>query len=321
MPLAKKILKWFVIAKLSILLFLSVFPYVLPLKEGESFMARRDYFSNSQIDEFDGVWVHYRVFEPIGTKKGNFLLIHGFAGSTFSWRKNVDFLQKEGYLVLCVDLPAYGYSDRLHSWNHSVENRASLLWKVAEKVSPESTWYIAGHSMGAGVALAMGQLQQAKTQKIFCINGLFSKSPNSFWSNLMVSYPPVQRWAEVLLQNYYGEKTKFKEILHSAYSQEPTDEDVEGYLAPMLVRGTAKAILHSFTASSKFDLDYQAVKSKVVVIWGERDTWIPFRFAQKWHEKYPEIPLESIKNAGHCPMETHPQELHLLWEKHLPLQN
>lgn len=142
MQFAKKILKWFLIVFTISFVFLSVFPYFIPTEEGENFMARRDYFPNSQIDEFEGVWVHYRVFEPEGRKKGNMLFIHGFSGSTFSWRKNVEFFQKKGYQVLCIDLPAFGYSDRLPTWNHSVENRANLAWNIAQKADAEATWIL-----------------------------------------------------------------------------------------------------------------------------------------------------------------------------------
>lgn len=317
MQLFKKILKWALIVLVAIFVFVSVFPYLIPIHEGESFMARRDYFPNSQIDEFDGIWVHYRVFEPIGATKGNFLLIHGFSGSTFSWRKNVEFLQNKGFRVLCVDLPAFGYSDRLPTWNHSVENRANLLWKIAEKIDNEGSWLIAGHSMGAGVALAMGQMKPEKTQKIFCIDGLFAQRKNTNLGSLLLAYPPLQRWAEVVLQKHYTKKVNFKELLKSAYAQEPTDEDVEGYLAPMLVRGTATAILSSFNANSDFEMNYSALQEKIVVVWGTADRWIPLSSAQNWHQKYPQIPLETIEAAGHCPMETHTQAFHLILDKYL----
>ena len=320
MLFVKRILKWFVVSFLLIFVFVSALPYIFPLQEGESFMARRDYFANSQIDEIEGVWIHYRVFEAQGKKKGNILLIHGFSGSTFSWRKNVSFLQERGYQVLCIDLPAFGYSDRLPTWDHSVENRANIAWQVAEKVSPEESWAIAGHSMGASVALAMGQLKSEKTQKIFCVDGLFfNHTQSGFFGDLLISYPPIQRWAEVLLQSYFSKKSKFKEILHSAYSQEPDQEAIEGYLAPMLVRGTATAILSSMRAKSNFKLDYQLVSPKMVLIWGKNDLWISPNIAEDWHKNHTQVPFISIEKAGHCPMETHPQQFNGILEKYLNL--
>ncbi|GAB4129314.1 MAG: alpha/beta hydrolase [Raineya sp.] len=317
MQFVKKILKWSLIAFLVIFIFLSVFPYLIPLKEGEAFMARRDYFPNSQIDEFEGVWVHYRVFEAKGNKKGNILFLHGFSGSTFSWRKNVDFFQQKGYQVLCIDLPPFGYSDRLPTWNYSIENKANLAWKVAEKVDNDAKWILAGHSMGAGVALAMGQIKPEKTEKIACIGGLFFSRRSGSFGKLLISYPPVQVWAEVLLREYFAEKDRFKEILQSAYNQEPDEEAIKGYLQPLLLKGTATAILKSSIAESNFDLDYNNVASKMVVIWGEKDMWVSPKIAKNWHKNYPDVPFITIKEAGHCPMETHAEQFNEFFEQAL----
>ena len=281
MQFAKKIFKWFLLSILLIFTLFSVFPYLVPLEEGQDFLARRDYFPNSQIDEFEGVWVHYRVFEAQGKKKGSILLLHGFSGSTFSWRKNVDFLQKKGYQVLCIDLPAFGYSDRLPTWNHSVENRANLAWNVAQKVDSDANWILAGHSMGAGVVLAMGQIRPEKTEKIFCIDGLFFKREIGIFGKGLLSYPPTKAWAELLLKKYFAQKDKFGEILQSAYSQKPEEEAIIGYLNPMLLKGTATAILNSSQAKSTFEIDYDSISSKMIVIWGEKDVWISPNYCPK----------------------------------------
>jgi len=317
MKLLKKFFKWLLIALVVIFALISFVPYLIPLQEQESFSADRKPFPNSQIEKFDEVCVHYRVFEAQNEKKGNILLIHGFSGSTFSWRKNVTFLQEKGYQVLCIDLPAFGYSDRLPTWNHSVESRANLAWKVAEKISPNEKWHLAGHSMGASIVLAMGQLQPEKTQKIFCIDGLYAQRNIGTLAKWILNYPPTKRWAEVLLQKYFGNKTKFKEILHSAYSQNPDDEAVAGYLTPMLLKGTATAILSTALAKSNFKLDYQNVSKKMIVIWGDNDQWISQKIAEKWHKNYLEVPFISIKEAGHCPMETHSQEFNAVLGKYL----
>jgi pimeloyl-ACP methyl ester carboxylesterase len=313
----KKFFKWLLIALVVIFALISSVPYLIPLQEQESFSADRKPFPNSQIEKFDEVWVHYRVFEAKNEKKGNILLLHGFSGSTFSWRKNVTFPQEKGYQVLCIDLPAFGYSDRLPTWNHSVENRANLAWKIAEKISPNQKWHLAGHSMGASIVLAMGQLRPEKTQKIFCIDGLYAQRNGSILFKWIISYPPVNRWAEILLQKHFSQKDKFKEILHSAYSQNPDDEAVEGYLTPMLLKGTATAILSTALAKSNFKFDYKNVSKKMIVIWGDNDQWISQKIAEKWHKNYPEVPFISIKEAGHCPMETHSQEFNAVLGKYL----
>ncbi len=62
-------------------------PYFIPLKPTLDYSEPTLLFPNSKIDKIQDVLVHYRVFEPTIPKKGNILMIHGFSGSTFSWRK------------------------------------------------------------------------------------------------------------------------------------------------------------------------------------------------------------------------------------------
>lgn len=56
----------------------------------------------------DGMLIHYECAGegiPI-------VLIHGFGGSTYSWRFNLEPLAKAGYRVCALDLPGFGYSER-----------------------------------------------------------------------------------------------------------------------------------------------------------------------------------------------------------------
>ncbi len=312
MKLLKKILKWISFFSLGLMGMIFALPFLIPLKPTPHYSEPSLRFPNSIIEQFNNVYVHYRIFEPNIPKKGNILMIHGFAGSTFSWRKNIDTLTQNGYQVVCIDLPCFGLSERKLDWNHSSENRAKLAWELTQKVAPNEPWNLVGHSMGASVILTMGQLQPEKTLSLVCVDGLFVNPRVNAINRFLVNTIFIQRISEILLQRYFTKPEKFKQILASAYGQTPEEEAVSGYLKPFMVTNAAKGILATVSSYSTFSLDYAKVQNKMFLIWGETDTWIPLQNALNWKKKYPDVPLYILKNAGHCPMETHPKEFNTL---------
>ncbi|GIV44254.1 MAG: hypothetical protein KatS3mg035_1377 [Bacteroidia bacterium] len=158
----KKILTWAGLILLGGISLILALVYFIPLKPTLDYSEPSLLFPNSTIDKIGDVYVHYRIFEPTSPFKGNVFMIHGFAGSTFSWRKNVAVLTENGFKVVCMDLPCFGLSERKLDWEHSPENRALLAWKLAHQIASNENWHLIGHSMGASVILSMGQIQPQK---------------------------------------------------------------------------------------------------------------------------------------------------------------
>ena len=172
MDLFKKILKIVLAILLSVVLLFCVLPYAFPVNERTLSPGEKP-FANSLFTSPENVTIHYRVFEPATDScKGNILLIHGFCGSTFSWRKNADTFAAHGYRVVAVDIPGYGFSDRTQGINHAATYNARLLWPLLDSVDT-AKWIITGHSMGAGTALAMASLRPLSTEGVILVDGAF----------------------------------------------------------------------------------------------------------------------------------------------------
>jgi pimeloyl-ACP methyl ester carboxylesterase len=291
------------------LVLLCIIPYLLPLS---SYQPAEDFepFTESEYASIKGIKIHYRFLLPADSVKGNILLIHGFSGSTFSWRKNTDSLLAQGYRVLLVDLPAFGYSDRNPNLNHSNSYRAKLLWELIQTLRPESEkWSIVGHSMGAGVALAMGYQQTAKTHKIVLVDGAVSGRRRASWLSTLLAFPPVVRWVAVVAEYRYYNQKYFQELLSTAYSQPADSVAAAGYLAPFKIRGSSEAILGMFRHSQEAQtMTYESLQTRTYLLWGEQDRWVNIQSAKNFVKKYPQAQLTTIAQAGHNPMETHPQQ-------------
>lgn len=310
----KKRLIRVVLSLVSVFLILSAVPYLIPTTIAAS--ERRAPFPESIFTELDGTLLHYRPWAARDADiKGKVLLVHGLGGSTFSWRNNTDALTEAGYLVLAVDLPGFGYSDRKRGLDHSQENRSLLLWQLLDQVDEtlgtemkEASWNLVGHSMGGGTVTAMALANPARTCSIVLADGaVLAGGPSSLGS--LLAYPPAGRWFEVLFRNVFLKREKLADFLASAYGSTPSEADVEGYYQPLLTDGTEGSfvdMMRTSTSISKRSL--QELVVPVTAIWGSLDTWVPLAEADKLKAILPSMSLDVIPGAGHCAMETHSAE-------------
>lgn len=112
-----------------------VLPYLIPTQVALTELPSQA-FAESRYVHVGNTLVHFRQWEPQAPTLGKVLMVHGLGGSTFSWRHNVKPLVSAGYLVVAVDLPGFGYSDR---WSNvfGQADRATLLWQLLTKIDQD----------------------------------------------------------------------------------------------------------------------------------------------------------------------------------------
>jgi pimeloyl-ACP methyl ester carboxylesterase len=273
-------------------------------------------FNNSEITYIEGVKIHYQEWNPNSDSiKGNVLLIHGFGGSTFSWRHTGAFLANQGYRVIALDLPAFGYSDREYVSTKNNISRTDLTKILCNKIDDKNPWIIIGHSMGGAIANFMTNTSPENISALIIVNGASVSTKKSTLSpvcNRLFNFPPTLRWIEFLGKNKMIKRENIYELLQSSYGRKPSEEEVDGYFKPLNQKGTPKAIINSFVYSNKND-NYKLEnfeKFKTLIIGGENDEIISVKVAYEINKDIKNSELHIIKNAGHCPMETHQEEFH-----------
>ena len=120
-----------------------------------AFAAYETPFEDSKFFEYGDYSIHYRVFEA-EDEEGQIFMIHGFALSSYCWTELAVRLQAEGYTCVLADLPDFGYSTRDTAGMEKLP-REEIMHALMESLSDEP-WYVAGHSMGGGIALNMATL-------------------------------------------------------------------------------------------------------------------------------------------------------------------
>ncbi len=264
---------------------------------------------NSHFTRINEVRVHYKMIEPSQSPVGNIVLIHGFAASTFSWRNNMDFLADKGYRVVAIDMPGYGYSEKQRSFDHSHESRAKITWQLIDSISSEK-WILIGHSMGGGTAGYMAAINPDQTEKLVMANGVFGEmqdTPGRFLGRYLVRFPVFYHLIEGISKAFVINQERFEEHLSSAYGEDADSIAVAGYIEPFKIEGSSVAVIETFLRGfDETPPDLNKIIMPVLLIWGENDTWVPVETGHDLHSVLENSKMEVISNAGHNPMETHP---------------
>ena len=308
MKLIKKFFKWLIIVFLFIFCILSIIPYFFSnhLKD-----APEKPFENSYFFEFNHTKFHYRLFVPKHIER-KVILIHGFSGSTFSFRNNFDSLVNCNSLVVSIDMPAFGYSDKSEYANYTDSNKINgihFLLQQIDKLCDTKKWHLVGHSMGG---ITIGQFASKfpeQTQSLIFIDGLpFKQTEHSFLQKMLL-YPPLLKWADVILERKFLSESSFHELLSSAYSQDADSISTKGYMKPFESKGSGSAVIRMGANFSYPNFNDSIINTlPKLIIWGAKDQWVPIMSATDYLKK-PNTQSFIIDDAGHCPMETHPKKV------------
>jgi len=318
----KKLLKRVGIGLIFLLLLLQGIPFFIPVSNAEA--QGENPFTNSRFFQTsDQVELHYRTWSAQGEEQGKVLLVHGLGESTFSWRFTAEALAQNGYFVTAVDLPGFGYSSRARGLDHSQKQRSLWVWELLEELNQTghgiygNSWHLVGHSMGGGTATAMAMARPEQTASLILADGaLFDNNPSSV--STLLRYPPFARWLQVVLEHILITDERIGELLASAYGRSLNEEEQAGYAIPLQLPGTTGSLI-DLTRTAKSELIKTKVLADIPVlaIWGEDDTWVPLSATEKIKEVLPQIRVESISGAGHCPMETHAEEFNRILLQYL----
>jgi pimeloyl-ACP methyl ester carboxylesterase len=264
-------------------------------------------FDNGRFVQIDNVQVHVRDWSSSEAETNTktdacpVMLIHGFAGSSFSFRELAPALSKAGHQVLTIDLPGYGYSER----KPFTGTAAAALWALAEREQPNKKWCLLGHSMGAKLAGQMAALKPQQVKAIAYLDGsplLSSERRKKWFARSSLVRKTMVKWVET----FYLNEKKFAEVLGTAYGRKPTAMEVQGYLQPLLLPNTADALFGGYAKQWSNDTNpEQIAEIPTVIIWGAQDKWIKPEVGKTLAKKLPKAGFLLVDGAGHCPLETH----------------
>ncbi|MBE4908542.1 alpha/beta hydrolase [Bacillus luteolus] len=232
------------------------------------------------------------------------LLIHGFASSTYTFRRILPLLQ-ERYSIIAVDLPGFGKSEKSTSFIYSFENYAKVMIECIHKFG-FSTTHIVAHSMGGQIALNMARLAPEKINKLvlLCSSGYLNPANKYLvWSSY---FPFFDKFIY-----YYIRRKEVKDHLKNVFfNQNLINEDlIHEFGRPLAEKGFYKALIR-LLRHREGDLpshQLQKIKVPTLLIWGKEDRVVPVAVGKRLVRDLPDAQLITYENTGHLITEERPE--------------
>lgn len=266
-------------------------------------------FENSRFFTCGDYSIHYRVFEAEGAQKGRIMMLHGFLMSTYSWENMEKEMTKAGYTCVLADLPDFGYSTRENEAT-KVISREDLMVELMESMAPLNTWFVAGHSMGGGVAMNIA-IEHAEIAGLL----LYCPAPNTA---IPAAIKPVV--TSTALANAYTAYFKLasysKLLVRLVIGYAAADfgfglkYDAAKITDPLHIQGTGRGMAYVMANTKATDLGALSnLKMPILLVQGEKDYVLPKSMIKQVNAALPQAAQYVVKGGGHMCMENKAPEI------------
>jgi pimeloyl-ACP methyl ester carboxylesterase len=301
---------------LGLLVILAVGPYLVPLPaqpDRDAAAVAAELGLDGRFITVDGT----RTFiQEAGLAGGPaVVLIHGFGGSTFSWRLTLPALARAGYRAVALDLRDFGLSDKSWEADTSHGAQARFVLGVMDALGIGHA-VIVGHSMGADVAVHLAMGAPDRVAALVLVDAATGDGrsgtmggPLGALAPILLALPPVRRLAQQVLRRVITPE-RLNEILASAYLDPATLTPGirAGYGGQVQTRDWDLALLAVTRDGTRsgLPLPLSSVTAPTLVIWGAEDPWVPISAGKAIRDAIPGAGWAVVPGAGHLPFEEQP---------------
>ena len=221
------------------------------------------------------------------------VLIHGTGAWSEIWRGTIDPLVARGYRVIAIDVPPFGYSERLRGREtFASAKQAERIIGVLDALKINEATFV-GHSVGARPTVAVALAHPSRIRKLILVDpalGAASTSPVYKSGVLFRTAIGATGTNPLLTERLFRTFVSRKEAV--------TRDRVALLQRPLSIRDTTAAQAEWLAGvMTEAPPDVKALKMPVTLIWGRDDTVTPLAQA----EAIPHEVLEVIDGAGHIP--------------------
>lgn len=235
------------------------------------------------------------------------VLLHGFGGSTYSWRRVGPELGR-GYRVVAVDLNGFGWTQRPKEKEaYTLQGQSNLVLGVLDALGLERV-HLAGHSYGGGLALWLAAHRPNRIASLILVDSTlpsYSTSRRRSWAALRPAVSLLLR--TVLLRKAFIRRG----LERSVYDRRMiTDEWVNAYLVRLKVEGATYAYrgLTAPVQGPPPKVELEGIRQPTLIVWGLQDALLASAYGSRAAEKIPRATFVGIDRCGHLPMEERPEE-------------
>ena len=247
-----------------------------------------------KTQEVDGIPVYWR--RAAGAGGVPTLYLHGVPTASDDW---LPFLSRCGGIA--PDLPGFGRSGKRGDWDYSIEGYDAFLERFVDHLELDR-FALVMHDWGA-VGLALAQRMPERVERVVLMN-VVPLLPGYRWHWV------ARMWRRRLLgELFMGATTRFalKQLSRASNAaQGPLPADMLDAIWEHFDQGTQRAILRLYRSSPPERLETAGarlgeVRAPALVLWGDRDPYIPVHFADDYAAALPAGEVRHVPEAGHWP--------------------
>lgn len=234
------------------------------------------------------------------------LFLHGSPDSADLWSDIVTLLSPH-YRCLAPDLPGYGRSSAPADFDCSLDHLARFIDDLVGAVGITQPLNLVVHDLGGVYGLAWAVKQPQKVRRLVIMNALFSSQyrwhiygriyRTPILGELIFLMMSRRAFARVVRRGCGARKLTRGQINH-------TYDLITPSMKRMMLR-LYRALDPEVFKGWEDELRSLAARLPSLVLWGDRDPWIPVRFADLFGAQQ----VEHLVNCGHWPPAEAPEEV------------
>lgn len=255
-------------------------------------------------DRFTTVNGHTIHYTKAGTGKP-LILVHGFAGSTYTWRHLIPLLA-DRYTVYAYDVLGFGLSDKPPDADYSMKAHGDAILSLMDALNLPSATLI-GHSMGGVIIGYAARAAPSRIERLVMVEpGFYTSKTPAF---LQYMYFPLNR---IMARQFYSRSMTERFLRASFYNKSlVTEEVIDAYMIPTRTPHVLDAMAHMMVtvATQKYDGVSEGIKRPTLMVWGEREPGVLPGAAKRLTAEIEGSTLTPVQACGHYVQEEKPQEL------------
>jgi pimeloyl-ACP methyl ester carboxylesterase len=233
------------------------------------------------------------------------VLLHGFGGSTYSWREVMPALA-ENHRVVAIDLNGFGYTQRPKSAaSYTREGQASLVLGTLDALGIARA-HVCGHSYGGGLTLYLAQSHPGR----FLSMVLVDSSAPTYSDDRRSRAAALRPLSYLFLRSVALRPSTIRRSLLRSYwdDSKVTPGLVRAYFDRLRIEGVADAY-HGLTAPAPPGerVVLEKIQVPALVLWGAHDEVIRPEVGRSAAARLPHSEFVLLANSGHLPMEEEPE--------------
>lgn len=227
-----------------------------------------------------------------------YVLLHGFATSSFLWRAIAPALAAGGQTAFAVDLMGYGEADRPLECDYSIAAQTEYLDRAMTGLRLTRATLV-GIDIGGGVAQRLAVLNPSRVTRLVLVNSVgLDECPGK---DVRAVQRGTARFAFAVSRGVLGAAPLLRRVLEGSVSDPSRMPQrlVARYLAPYVGADGVSHLLTLARALRSEDveqLELSSIAAPTQIVWGEEDRWFDSGLPERLQGAIPSSQL--IRLAG-----------------------